>query len=142
MSSDDRSRGILAVDPGSRRYGVAFADLETRFARPVEVIDVTKADPVARVAALVRELGAIEVVVGRPIGLSGSSGPAVAEHASFVARLEEAIDLPVVEHDERLTTVIADQGLRASGSRARSRREVRDAVAAQVLLQSFLDARQ
>ena len=139
MSSGDRSTGILAVDPGARRYGVAFADLETRFARPVEVIDSTSVDPVARVVALASELGAVKIVVGRPVGLSGNEGPAVDAAAAFVGQLAAATKLPVVEYDERLTTVIAEQGLRASGSKARDRSAVRDSVAAQVLLQSFLD---
>ncbi len=128
------------MDPGERRYGVAFADLETRFARPLEVIDARHTDPVARIAELAREHAAVKIVVGRPVGLSGEDGPAVAARGSFAALLRAATDVEVTEHDERLTTVIAEQGLRAAGSGARGRAQVRDAVAAQVLLQSFLDA--
>ena len=141
MTVPDRERGILAVDPGSRRYGVAFADLETRFARPLEVIDAASTDPVARVVELAVEHGAIEIVVGRPVGLAGTEGPAVTERAEFVTALKQRTDIEVTEYDERLTTVIAEQGLRASGARSRDRNSVRDSVAAQVLLQSVLDAR-
>ncbi|MDQ4028047.1 MAG: Holliday junction resolvase RuvX, partial [Actinomycetota bacterium] len=67
---------ILGVDPGERRIGVAVADDSTRFARPLEVIDVTKADPVQRIAELVRALNARTLVIGRPTSLAGTPGPA------------------------------------------------------------------
>ena len=139
---------ILGIDPGSRRIGVAAADRETRFARPLEVIDTASTDPVARISLLVRDLPADLVVVGRPVSLSGRSGPSVEARSEFVRSLREALevlDVPgvpevrVVEHDERLTTVVAEQGLRAAGGRAKARKKVLDAVAAQVMLQGFLD---
>ena len=131
---------ILGIDPGSARVGVAIADLETRFARPVEVIDVKERDPVERVVQLVSELAVERVVVGRPVHLSGASGAAVEAAAELVSGLREALDVPVVEWDERLTTVVAEQGLRAGGAHVRARRALRDAVAAQVMLQGYLDA--
>ena len=136
---ETRDRCILAVDPGERRYGVAVADLETRFAYPLEVIDAREVDPVERVAELVAERSAVKVVVGRPVGLSGRAGPAVEARIAFLDALRSK-GIDVVEHDERLTTVIAEQGLRAGGHPAGARAAQRDAVAAQVLLQSFLDA--
>lgn len=140
MTAEQPAGGTLAVDPGARRYGVAFADPETRFARPVEVIDAAATDPVGRVLELAAELGARRIVVGRPVGLSGTEGPAVDARADFVTQLREAATIEVTEYDERLTTVIAEQRLRAAGSRSRTRSAVRDAVAAQVLLQSFLES--
>ena len=132
---------ILGIDPGERRVGVAVADPETRFARPLEVIDAAQDDPVERIAGLVAELGVDVVVVGRPVGLSGRPGPAVAAQQDLVERLRRRIDAPVEEHDERLTTVIAEQGLRAAGASRGARKKTRDAIAAQVMLQSYLDAR-
>lgn len=134
-----RDRCILAVDPGERRYGVAVADLETRFAHPLEVIDARAVDPVERITELVEERSAVKVVVGRPVGLSGRAGPAVEARMAFVDALRLK-GIEVVEYDERLTTVIAEQGLRAGGSTSDARAAQLDAVAAQVLLQSFLDA--
>ena len=131
---------ILGIDPGQRRIGIAEADEETRFARPVEVIDVELADPINRIAQLVREKAATLVVVGRPTGLSGTDGPAVDVQQSFVAELRNALEVEVREYDERLTTVIADQGLRAAGGKRGSRTALRDAVAAQVMLQGYLDS--
>lgn len=130
---------ILGIDPGSKRVGVAIADNETRFARPLEVIDIGRADPVARIAEIVASEGIELVVVGRPVTLRGEAGAAVEAQQGFVARLNEALDVAVVEHDERLTTVLADQGLRAAGGSPAARSAQRDAVAAQVLLQSYLD---
>lgn len=133
---------ILGIDPGERRIGVAAADRETRFARPLEVIDAASTDPVARIALLVRDLEADLVVVGRPVSLSGRPGPSVVARSGFVDSLREALDVlevPIIEHDERLTTVVAEQGLRAAGGRAKARKKVLDAVAAQVMLQGFLD---
>ncbi|HVL64312.1 MAG TPA: Holliday junction resolvase RuvX [Actinomycetota bacterium] len=130
---------IVGIDPGTRRVGIAVADEETRFARPLEVVDTTVTDAVARIAALTRELGVTKIVIGRPVGLSGLAGPAVEAQQSFVAAVREAVEVDVVEHDERLTSVLAERGLRAAGVRGAARKELRDAVAAQVMLQGYLD---
>lgn len=132
---------MIGIDVGSRRVGVAVADDETRFARPLEVIDVTERDPVERIRELVAELGADRVVVGKPVGLSGTDGPAVVEQAKFVEALRASLSVDVEEFDERLTTVVADQGLRAGGARRASQKQIRDAVAAQVILQGYIDSR-
>ncbi len=132
---------ILGVDPGLRRVGLALADEETRVALPFEVIDARSADPVMRIAELARERGASVIVVGRPVGLSGREGPAVQAQGAFLLRLRTAVSVPVEEFDERLTTVIAERSLRAHGSSPGTRARVRDAVAAQVMLQGYLDTR-
>jgi putative Holliday junction resolvase len=131
---------ILGVDPGKRRVGVAIADAETRWARPLEVIDAQAVDPIARIVALVHENGVERIVVGRPVSLSGEEGPAVDVQRSFVERLSAEVKVAVEEHDERLTTVIAERSLREVGASPERRKELRDAVAAQVMLQGYLDA--
>jgi putative Holliday junction resolvase len=131
---------IIGIDPGSVRVGVAIADDETRFARPLEVIEVGKQDPVERIALLVAEYSATRVVVGRPVHLSGQPGSAVEATSALIDALRASLAVPVEEWDERLTTVIAEQGLRAGGGKVNGRRAVRDAVAAQVMLQGYLDA--
>lgn len=132
---------IFGVDPGVRRVGLAIADEETRVALPFEVIDARSADPVSRIAEIARERGASVIVVGRPVGLSGREGPAVQAQGEFVLRLRTAVSVPVEEFDERLTTVIAEKSLRAHGSSSATRARVRDAVAAQVMLQGYLDTK-
>ncbi|CAN5702259.1 Holliday junction resolvase RuvX [soil metagenome] len=131
---------IVGIDPGERRVGVAVADLETRFARPLEVIDRREVDAFGRIAAIVQELGAELVVVGRPTGLSGRSGPAVESQREFVARLTEAVSIQVREFDERFTSVVADRGLRSAGVKDKDLKSRRDAVAAQIMLQDYLNA--
>ena len=130
---------ILGVDPGARRVGVAVGDLETRVATPLEVVDARARDPVARIVELAATLGATMIVVGKPVGLSGRAGPAVEAQAGFVAALRGALDVPVEELDERLTTAAAERRLRTAGLSPERRKAVRDAVAAQVLLQDYLD---
>jgi putative Holliday junction resolvase len=131
---------ILGIDPGQRRVGVASADPRSRFASPLEVIDTRKADPIERISKLVTEMDVELVVVGRPVTLSGKAGPAVAVAEVFVAALRDALRVEVKEFDERFTTVVAEAGLRASGAGKRARASLRDAVAAQVMLQNYLDS--
>ena len=131
---------IIGVDPGERRVGLAVADMETRFARPLEVIDTKVADPVARIIELIAELDAHKIVVGRPTDLKGNAGPAVEKQQLLVGALTAACDIEIVEHDERMTSVIADRQLRQAGKSAKDARSIRDAVAAQVLLQDYLDS--
>ncbi len=135
-------RMILGIDPGSRRTGIAVADLETRFARPLEVIDAKSMDPVERIGHIVGEMGVTRVVVGRPTSLSGAAGPAVRVQEDFLTRLRAALDVPVSEFDERLTTVIAERALKAAGGKRAARNALKDAVAAQVMLQDYLDSGQ
>jgi putative Holliday junction resolvase len=130
---------ILGVDPGERRVGVAAADRGTRIARPVEVIDRRHTDPFARIAELVADLGVEEIIVGRPTSLSGREGPAITAQRAFIAELRNSVELPVRDWDERLTTVIAEQGMVAAGASAEVRKQKRDAVAAQIMLQGYVD---
>jgi putative holliday junction resolvase len=131
---------ILGIDHGARRVGVAAADTVTRFARPVEVIDSRHTDPIARIRDLIGSLNVTLIVVGRPVGLSGAPGPAVTAQQEFVERLRTATRVEITEHDERFTTVEAERIMRAGGARSRARRDNRDAVAAQLMLQAYLDA--
>jgi putative Holliday junction resolvase len=131
---------IVGVDPGERRVGVAVADLETRFARPLEVIDRRETDAVTRIIAIARELDARYIVVGKPTGLSGRAGPAVAAQQEFVEALRAASPVEVRDYDERYTSVLADRGLRSAGVKAKDLKALRDAVAAQVMLQGYLDS--
>ena len=131
---------IVGVDPGERRVGVAVADDETRFARPLEVVDRRATDAVGRVVEIAVEVGAEVIVVGRPMDLSGRAGSAVAAQQEFVADLKARSGVDVREYDERFTTVVAERAMRAAGVPAVTRKGLRDAVAAQVMLQDYLDA--
>ena len=131
---------ILGVDPGGRRIGLAAGDLGTRFARPLEVIDAARIDPIERIVGVCEEIGATLIVVGMPLSLSGHRGPQALAAEAFAERLRAAVPVEVRLHDERLSTVLAERALRAAGASAPRRKKLRDAVAAQSILQGYLDA--
>ena len=131
---------ILGVDPGARRIGVAIAHPDTRLAMPLEVIDARAVDPIARIAELVRERGVTAIVVGLPLGLAGGRGAAARAQGHFVASLRAATTVEVGEFDERFTSVVAARGLRETHRGRQERRGPVDAVAAQVMLQGYLDS--
>lgn len=129
----------LGVDVGSVRVGVARCDPGGILASPLETVKSGKGD-VDRLADLVREHEAIEVVVGLPTSLSGREGPAAEAARRFAARLADRLPPEAVRlYDERLTTVTAEAGLRAGGVHGQARRKVVDQAAAAVLLQAALD---
>ena len=131
----------LGIDPGDARIGVARSDPTGFLATPLETVRRGKGD-LARIARLVREAEAVEVVVGLPRSLSGGEGPAATKAREFAARLAARIAPVAVRlHDERLTTVTAERKLAQSGMRgSRAKRAVIDQAAAVELLQHWLDS--
>lgn len=133
----------LGVDVGLVRVGVAVSDPAGVLAVPLTTVARRPGD-LARLAQLVTERGAVEVVVGLPRSLSGADGPAAAAARDYASRLAALIaPVPVRLVDERFSTVVADRALRGSGVRggARGRRRVIDQAAAAVILQAALDAK-
>jgi putative Holliday junction resolvase len=130
----------LGIDPGDARIGVARSDPSGFLATPVETVRRGRGD-LARIAAILAEEGAIEVVVGLPRSLSGGEGPAAAKSRDFAAALARRIaPVPVRLCDERLTTVSAEAMLRDRGRKGSRRREVVDQAAAVLILQHALDS--
>jgi putative Holliday junction resolvase len=108
------SSRVLALDYGSARCGCAVSDPSGTLATPLEAVKDPGSDAgLRRLAQLVSEYGAGAVVVGLPVGLSGSEGPQAQEARRFAARLRERLDVPVETYDERFTTTLA----RRSGGR-------------------------
>lgn len=132
---------VLGVDLGSRRIGVAVSS--GTVATPYEVVERTgdRARDHGRLLELAAEVGAERIVVGLPLSLDGSPGPAARAVLDEVAELTVRTDLPVDTYDERLTTVTAERALAAGGVRGPARRKVVDKVAAAVMLQAWLDGR-
>ncbi|MBO0847189.1 MAG: Holliday junction resolvase RuvX [Nocardioides sp.] len=129
----------LGIDPGEARIGVARSDPTGFLATPLVTVRRGKGD-LARLARLVREEKATEVVVGLPRSLSGTEGPAAVKTREFAARLAARIDpVPVRLQDERLTTVSAEAMLRDRGKKGAERRAVVDQAAAVLILQHALD---
>ncbi len=147
--ADDPGKGRrIGVDVGSVRVGVAVSDPEPILATPVETVARRPGDTgpdtadLRRVAALVGEYHAVEVVVGLPQTLRGEHGRAAQLAAEYAGHLRELVrPVPVRLADERLTTVSATRTLAGQGVRGRRQRAVVDQVAAVAILQSWLDAR-
>ncbi len=138
---------IIGIDPGDRRTGVAVSDPLGITAQPREVIHERHAARAAeRIGKIAREVGAREIVIGLPINMNGTEGPR-AEHArdlgarveAILKRPDDPLDIPVMFWDERLTTMQASAVLRGRGKDARKAKM--DVVSAQIMLQSYLDAR-
>lgn len=130
----------LGLDVGERRVGVAISDPEGRLAVPLRVLERGQRDPAA-IAALARREGVERIVVGLPVSLDGALGPQAHEVRAFTQALRAQTDAEVVEYDERLSSVEADRHLQAAGLRGKAARERRDAVAAAIILQAYLDSR-
>ena len=129
----------LGIDPGEARIGVARSDPSGFLATPVETVRRGKGD-LSRIARLVRDEEAVEVVVGLPRSLSGGEGPAALRVREFAQRLARRVaPVPVRLQDERLTTLSAEAMLRDRGKKGAERRAVVDQAAAVLILQSALD---
>ncbi len=142
----DRPGRAVGVDLGARRIGIAVSDSAGTLATPRGTI-VRSGDPVRdrqALVELVREEEAVVVVVGHPLSLDGTRGPAAVAaeaEAEALAGLLEQDGVRVELLDERLTTVSAHQALTAGGTRGRDQRAVVDQTAAAVLLMAWLDGR-
>lgn len=141
---DDPGRGRrLGIDVGTVRIGVASSDPDGILATPVETVRRDRsAKHVRRLAELVAELEAVEVVVGLPRTLADRIGTSAKDAIEVSEALARRIaPVPVRLADERLTTVTAQRSLREAGVRARGQRAMVDQVAAVGILQSWLDQR-
>ncbi|MEV7781265.1 Holliday junction resolvase RuvX [Kitasatospora sp. NPDC088351] len=130
----------IAVDVGDARIGVASCDPDGVLATPVETVPAGVKSQ-ARIAAIVEEYEAVEVIVGLPRSLNGREGPAAEKVRAYAVRLANRLHpVPVRLVDERMSTVTATHGLRASGVKAKKGRSVVDQAAAVVILQTALES--
>jgi putative Holliday junction resolvase len=129
------------VDYGSVRIGLAVSDADKRIASPLRTYERRGPEPDAeffRLQIEQQEIG--HILVGLPVHLSGREGEKAREAREFGQWLAKVSGLPVIYWDERFTTVEAESHLLNAGLTRKRRRDRRDRVAAQILLQSFLDA--
>jgi putative holliday junction resolvase len=130
----------LAVDPGTKRVGIAVSDPTGTIAQALTTIDAAPATSLAsRLARIASEQGAGRIVVGMPRRMDGSYGPEAKAARDLADGIRKASGLPVELVDERLTTVAAERSLLEGGVRRAKRRQTVDRVAATILLQSHLD---
>jgi putative holliday junction resolvase len=132
---------IVGIDFGERRIGIAAADDRTRLAIPLTTAEV-RGDPIDELVRIAAEQRAEEIVFGLPLSLTGAEGPQSQHIREVVAALSERISIPIRFQDERLTTRQAERtSPRKKGvSRAKAGSPGRDAVAAAILLQAYLDS--
>jgi putative Holliday junction resolvase len=132
---------LLGVDFGTVRVGIAVSDADRRIASPLLTYTRKNADNDAKFfchVAKQEEIAAL--VIGLPVHMSGAEGDKARQARSFGDWLGQVTGLPVFYWDERLTTVVAESYLQAAGLTSKRRKDRRDRVAAQILLQSYLDA--
>ena len=133
---------ILAIDPGSKRVGLALSDPTATIAQALATLP---AEPVAtlptRIAQLARTNEAARIVVGLPRRLDGSRGPEARAAQVLADAIRKESGLPVEMVDERLTTVAAERSLIEGGVKREKRRLTVDRVAATLMLQAHLDRR-
>ena len=136
-----RSGARLGIDVGRARIGVARCDAGGLLAVPVETVarSAEGDDDVRRILELAAEFEVIELVVGNPLSLSGATTPSTDDAIAFAGRLA-ASGAAVRLVDERLSTVSAQQALRATGKSTRKQRPIVDQVAAVIILQHAIDA--
>ena len=131
----------MALDVGEKTVGVAVSDPLGMIASPRETLrrDGSELDRLERLVSA-EEIG--EVVVGLPISLNGTLGPSAERAQEFAKSLEQRLSIPISTYDERLTTAEAEKVLIAADTRRAKRRQVIDQVAASLILQGFLRARE
>ncbi len=132
---------IMGIDYGTARIGIALSDELQMLAHPGETIALAKvADPLGRIAVIAREKNVERIVVGLPKHMNGSEGVSAEEASGFAEKLKAKVDCEVRTWDERLSTVAAHRALREAGKSTRQTRGYIDQVAAQMLLQGYLDS--
>jgi putative Holliday junction resolvase len=134
-------RRILGVDFGRARIGIAVSDELGMLAHPVKTIPASR-DAAKQIAEIVREKNAERVVIGLPRHMNGSVGEAAGEALAFAGELRKLLSCEVVTWDERLTTIAANRALHDGGRKTRDSKNIVDQVAAQMILQGYLDGLQ
>jgi putative Holliday junction resolvase len=131
---------VLGIDFGSKRIGLAISDVQGNFAFPLETLHrKALAQDLRAIKKLVTEREVKAIVVGLPLHMSGKDGPEAEAAKGFAKRLAEELSLPVEMMDERLTTAEAQRVLRTGGTSGSKRRQKVDAVAASIILRTYLE---
>lgn len=131
----------LGVDYGTRRVGFAISDAMGIVATPLFTRDVASDGEAIRIIREVAsEKSAVRVVVGIPLNMDGTKGPMALQVEEFIKKLVQGTGLEVAVWDERLSTGLVERMLVSADVSRSRRKDVRDKLAAQVILQGWLDA--
>ena len=133
---------FLAIDLGDKRTGLALGDDITRLVSPVKVLDVPRGPLLLEaLVKAVDEQRPDAVVIGLPINMDGTEGPAAKSTREFADQIRPLIKVAIHFQDERLTSYAAEQHLNQSGRTHNEKKQLRDALAACEVLKDFLDGR-
>ncbi len=142
MNPESTHGTVLAFDLGLRRTGVASGELSLGIAHPLTVLQADSTETrLAAIARLIAEWQPALLVLGLPTHIDGGEHEMTRVARNFARKLESRFGLPVFLVDERLTSTEAEAELHARGIHGRRNKELTDAVAAQLILQGFFDAR-
>lgn len=131
---------VLGIDLGEARVGIAISDDLGMLAHPLETIPARSENYLERILEIITSKGIQTIVVGMPRNMDGTYGGAATKSREFIETLKARTAIPVVPWDERLSTVSAQRSLHEAGRNTRKQRPVIDQVAAQIILQSWLDS--
>ena len=132
---------ILGIDYGLKRIGLALSDESGTIAQPLDYLDGGEPAIVCRqVLRLCQERKVGKIVVGVPLRLDGTPSDQTRHTLAFIEQLRQATTIAVAQWDERLTSVQAERALLEANVRRSERRQKIDKLAAQIMLQSYLDA--
>lgn len=132
---------IMAIDYGTKRVGVAFSDPLSLFATPHSVLNNTGfEDLLAQIKELIKEQAVNLVIVGMPYAIDGSFTPKTTETENFMKNLKEMLQTKVIAHDERYSSSEAEAELRKMGKTWQEARKMVDAMAAAMILKSYLES--
>ncbi|MBQ8496589.1 MAG: Holliday junction resolvase RuvX [Clostridia bacterium] len=131
---------MLGVDYGEARTGLAYSDALGLYAVGMGNIKSYNIEKAAEdIAAKAKEIGAELIVIGKPVNMNGTFGEKVEKVTKLGELIRLHIDIPIDYYDERLTTVSAHQILQTSGVRAKNRKQIIDSLAAELILQGYMD---
>ena len=131
---------LLGIDYGTARIGLSISDELQMLAHPLETLPATSISAaLSRIAGIVQEREVERVVIGLPRNMDGSSGKSANEAEAFAEKLRASLPVEVVMWDERLSSVAAHRAVRDSGRKTRDARKFIDQIAAQIILQGYLD---
>ncbi|MDD3095770.1 MAG: Holliday junction resolvase RuvX [Candidatus Neomarinimicrobiota bacterium] len=135
-------RRVLAIDFGERRIGIAVSDPLQIIATPLNTLNIRSLDDgVSQVLEICREYTPERIIVGYPIGISGRKTAQTLRVESFMDKLRSLQDIPILQWDERYTSMEALDRLHEQGIKIRSNKDKIDQMAARIILQEYLDTR-
>lgn len=133
---------VLGIDFGHKRIGLALSDSLRMVATPLETVDgESQKKATRRIREILEEQGVSEIVLGLPLHMNGDEGELAQDARAFGEKLEKQVPaLKVHFQDERMSSMEAERALQLGGAKAGRKKEMRDQLAAQLILQSWLDA--